>query len=940
MSLLLMTRTYRSLTVLALLAAPAAAAQSPTLRGVVRAQSGAPLGGALVQVAAATSVTTDPQGRFALPVPAGRRLTLVASHTGFVPETLMVAALEPGHDRSIAITLAPLARLTVTEVVATRPRPLVNASDAATGGSVELEELRHLPTDARDPVSLAYTIPGIAQARGFFGDAPRLSINGTNSLYTQYTIDGLDNNEGFLGGPRVEFPLAALGRLEVLANMYSAEYGRSPSGVINYEMRSGGERWQGEGFAYQRPGIPFDARIPLVPAGESPGDFRQAQEGFRRTQVGGGLGGPLRQGRTYAFGAVEYSNENQDRISSTARATFLGRELRETYKGALRLDHGWNPDQTTTLRVAFSHAARAGEGSGIVAPEADITTIRAGAIAGLTHQSAWRDGRASNTVSAQLGTYRWDFPPTRSTFNTPQVTILDRDSLPVGIVGSSNFIFDESERQLQLRDVVEVAAGARHAVRAGVDLLASSFALTGSSTNPAGAYEVVNEGNIPSVNGRYRLADIPGNVFVRSYTIDAAQKQVDLTQRLFGVFVEDRWRPTAALTVRAGLRWDYDDLTGRGASTPDLNNLQPRLSANWVLGRRTVLRGGVGRFAGKLPYAVYSDAVQFGPDGNQTVTFRGAAAPAFLRGPRAVDLDRATLPPREVREMFALGIDQPMATQFTLGMQRELSDRLGLGVDLVYVDTRDLPWSWDLNAQSRRIGPADTVGLPTAVGDASRPVRPVAGGFRRLTTTASGGRSTSAGLTTVLRYQAAGAILLDANWTWSHAITNTEDINFNATQGNDFAAERASANNDRRHKVSGRATWTPRRALVVSTIVDYQTGTPVNRVAYFRDLTGAGGTFGDGFIGNYQRFSGVPRNGERLPAAFLTHASVAWTLPLDGQEVQLRAEGFNLFNRLNVSGFATGLVGSGNQVGRPGDPITFTTAGAPRQVQFSLTWRR
>ena len=127
----------------------------------------------------------------------------------------------------------------------------------------------------------------------------------------------------------------------------------------------------------------------------------------------------------------------------------------------------------------------------------------------------------------------------------------------------------------------------------------------------------------------------------------------------------------------------------------------------------------------------------------------------------------------------------------------------------------------------------------------------------------------------------------------------------------------------------------------MSGIVDYQTGMPLNRVAFFRDLTGSGGTYGDGFIGNYQRFFGVPRNGERLPSALLANASVAYDLRVGGSTVTVRAEAFNVFNRLNYSGFPTGLGGGGSatQVGRPGDPITYTTAAPPRQVQFSVAWR-
>lgn len=941
-----MNRLMAGLWVAGMALAPHAAAAQDTLQvqGVVRAMSGRPIERVTVRAAAGAAAlgVSDETGRFSVRVPGRAPFGLRFARDGFQPETVTVRASAPGTVITLAVTLSPLAQLAVQQVVAQRERPLLHVEDAATGGSVERAEAVALPTDARDPMALAFTIPGVAQARAFFGDAPKLSLNGGNALYVNYTLDGLENTEGFLGGPRVEFPLAALHRLTVQAEGSPVAFGRSPSGSVNAESRAGGARWQVEAFAYNRPGIPFDARPKLVPVGQNPRDFRRAQEGFRRTQLGIASGGPVFSGATFGFGALEYTNENEDRISSTARATFVGRELRETYKAFARIDHGWNDRQTTTLRFAMSHQARAGAGSGIVAPEADITTIRSGTVTALTHRSASPDGRTSNTVSAQLGTYTWNFPPTRSNFRTPQVTILDRDSLPIGVVGSSNFVFDESELQVQLRDVIERQLNPRHTLTAGVDVVTSAFRLTGASTNPVGSYEVVNTGNIPSVNGRYRLQDIPADVFVRSYTIDAAQKQVDLSQALVAAFVEDRWRPTPTLTVLTGLRWDYDDLTRRGASKADLSNLQPRASFTWWPSANVVWRGGLGIHSGRLPYAVYSDAVQFGPNGNQTVTFRGAQAPRFLQGPQAVDLNRGALPPHEIRQMFALGITSPRSVQATLGVQRQLTTRLVVSLDGVWVDSRHLPRSWDLNASTRSIAPGDTLGLPVSVGDASRPVLPTAGGYRRLTTTESGGSASYAAMYASLRYRAAPSLTIDGSWVWSHAITNTEDINFNASVGNNFALDRADANNDRRHKVTGRAVWTGRQGWQVSAILDWQTGTPINRVAFFRDLTGSGGAYGDGFIGNYQRFAGVPRNGERLPSALQSSVSVARELRVGAQRWTARADLFNAFNRLNASGFATGVGGGGSatQVGRPGDAIAYVTAGPPRQVQLSLAWAR
>jgi hypothetical protein len=949
-------------TLLALVLCPAmlAAQDTATLAGSVRAQSGAPVGGARVTFdPGALAAETDAQGRFRLMVPTAAAGTVTFAAVGFSPEALSVSMLPAGAVREIAVTLAPLYILNALTVVAQPGRPLLNTDDATTGGAVEREELEALPTDQRDPLSLLFNIPGIAQSTGFFGDAPPLSINGSNSLYTHYTLDGLDNNEGFLGGPRVEFPLGGLAREEALVNTYSTEHGRSSNGVINLISRAGSNQTHGEIFGYWRPGRPFDARNKIPEGGDADVIERQ-QDGFRRFQLGGGISGPIARDRTFAALAAEYTNENEDRIGSTALTAFVGTELREKVKLFGRVDHGWSPSQTTTLRAAFSHVNRAGNGSGLVTPEADITTRRIGSLTALTHRSAISGGRASNAASVQLGTFRWYFPPTESDFTRPQVTVVSPDGVTTeAVVGSSNFIFDEKEIQLQFRDVFETRLGDRHTLRVGTDLISAWFELAGAQTNPNGAYVVYNDGNITRSGEFLSIDDIPSDVRVRSYTIDANPQQVDLTQTLVGAFIEDRWRISPSLVVRAGLRWDYDDITSRGESDPDLNNLQPRVSFNWLRTPRSVVRGGVGLYTGKFPYAIYSDAVQFGPNGNATVTFDEGTAfppPAYGQGPTAADLAalQGQLPPREERRAFALGLEQPRSWQATLGWQQQFDDAWAISIDAVWADTRNLPRSLDLNAISRPLTAADSVDQTTAFGDPFRPDAPATGSYRRLTTTDAGGRARYYGLYTTVRRRLSESWSVDANWIWSRAQNDTEDINFNAYQANCFSEdmvdavtgalcnshEWADAINDRRHKVTLRSVYTWAGQVRLSVIGDFQTGQPVNRVAFFRDLDGSGGIFGNGFVGNSDRFLGVNRNSERLPSFFNLSAGVAYLLDTRFGGLEFRADVFNAFNGTEWGNFANGIPGGGSrtQVGRMGDLVVLRSPGPPRQVQFSARY--
>ncbi|MEP6591402.1 MAG: hypothetical protein ABJC19_09490, partial [Gemmatimonadota bacterium] len=160
--------------------------------------------------------------------------------------------------------------------------------------------------------------------------------------------------------------------------------------------------------------------------------------------------------------------------------------------------------------------------------------------------------------------------------------------------------------------------------------------------------------------------------------------------------------------------------------------------------------------------------------------------------------------------------------------------------------------------------------------------------------------------------------------------------------------EYAAANNDRRHKVTLRSVYTLGSTARFGVIADYQSGLPLNRLAGTSsldgnaqfDLLGIGPVRGNAFIGDGNRFVGVARNGERLPGFFNVSMSAIWFLAVAGDLVELRVDGFNLLNRTEYSGFASGIGGGGSrtQYGRPGDPVRLFSPGPPRQFQFSARW--
>src|SRR5262249_18409905 len=146
--------------------------------------------------------------------------------------------------------------------------------------------------------------------------------------------------------------------------------------------------------------------------------------------------------------------------------------------------------------------------------------------------------------------------------------------------------------------------------------------------------------------------------------------------------------------------------------------------------------------------------------------------------------------------------------------------------------------------------------------------------------------------------------------------------------------------NDRTHVISGFLQLFPRQDLGVTLAALIQSGQPVNRIPDARiygttDLNGDGRSFGDAYDGNSDRYPGQSRNSDRLPWSYVFDLGLQYRPPVFGDHLQLRADVFNLFNRVNLSGYSNNATQSNQiQVGPPSAGIVKKNAGPPRQFQF------
>jgi hypothetical protein len=247
-------------------------------------------------------VTTDTDGEYSAPsLPTGK-YSVSAEISGFKTVTMSNVDLGVDHRGPKDVTHEVG---TVSEAVTIEARsPLVQTSSSELGTTVNEEQIKTLPLNGRNFVSLTRTIPGVV--RGIPGAnidgagslawraSASFSANGLRPRDNSYILDGVDNNETWLQTVVIFPSVDALEEFKLQTSTYSAEFGRSLGGVVNLQIKSGTNNVHGSAFEFLR-NDRFDANNFFNNrAGRPKPDFKQHQ-------FGGTLGGPVFKDRTFFF---------------------------------------------------------------------------------------------------------------------------------------------------------------------------------------------------------------------------------------------------------------------------------------------------------------------------------------------------------------------------------------------------------------------------------------------------------------------------------------------------------------------------------------------------------------------------------------------------------------------------------------------------------------
>ena len=226
------------------MAAAQSRATTGDLAGAVFDQSGAVLPGAAVTATdRATNLTRTTvsrvDGRFLIPSLPPGTYHVETSADSFAAQT-----------SDVTVTLGSVIELNFTlrvagieaTVAVVGSAPVVDMQRTAVSTIVSQPFIEGLPINGRNFISFSVITPAVADDRTPQQGASAtsgLTFAGQRGRANNITVDGVDNNDPVTGGVRAAFSQEAVQEFQVLANSFSAEFGKASGRVVNIVTKSG-----------------------------------------------------------------------------------------------------------------------------------------------------------------------------------------------------------------------------------------------------------------------------------------------------------------------------------------------------------------------------------------------------------------------------------------------------------------------------------------------------------------------------------------------------------------------------------------------------------------------------------------------------------------------------------------------------------------------------
>lgn len=562
--------------------------------------------GATVTVSSAQGAkvyTTDSQGRFVAPYLTPGRYTVRAELEGFRPVEQQDIDLRLGQRLDLTLVLAVGGLKEQVVVVASSP--VIDTASTTAGARLESNVLSRLPVGRRFTDAL-YIAPGVSSGGGT-GSA-NASIAGGSGLENNYVIDGVNTSEagyGAAGSYSVTFktlgngiPFDFVQEVQIKTAGFEAESGQSTGGIVNVITKSGTNNFRGSLFAYMRPEAFEAAWTELTSANGTVNTT-----GTQGVEAGFAVGGPIIVNRLFFFGAY---NPTMERTKLIAPPGFPLRSLGEVNQDRRANAYSAKVSYHMSTKHRFDVSFFGDPSHGPNGPQR-ASSLKGSTTAGFSEIGSY--GANNQTVRYDgMMSSRWfieaSFARAASTLKElPSVDewlYTDTTVIPNKVTGGiGKYESDDSGARLQYQVKSTHILGA-HQVRYGglyEDITyTSAFGVTGPTFK-------VPDGRTTATGAVYSA--IPDPVFGKIYRVSSGYTNnlLPTTQKYYSAFAQDTWKAMDRVTVRAGVRWDQQNLQGVGAGYTFPGGWAPRLGVTYdPTGKgRSKIYGNYGRFYNQYP---------------------------------------------------------------------------------------------------------------------------------------------------------------------------------------------------------------------------------------------------------------------------------------------------------------------------------------------------
>ena len=760
-------------------------------------------------------------------IPPGR-YEVTAELQGFATYIAKDIVVQVGTSSTVDFTMK-VAAVAETVTVNTES-PLVQTTRSDVGQVITSALVENMPLNGRKFQDLSLLVPGTRPSNYYDPtktEVGGVSYGGMQGRSVNITVDGGDNNDGVVRGLLQQFSADAIQEYKVTTSRYSAEFGRSTGGVVNVITKSGTNDIHGTGFLFARDDV-LNAETFFEKEADT------GKQPFQQQQFGGTLGGPIKKDVAHFFGSYEY-NRRQDYKTVFTNGVLPSEEGPQLapfrdHLIAAKADFRLNAANSMIVRYAREDNKRENDfigGNTLRSGGALNTNVIDSVIAKNTTVFGsnmlnealvlfqYFDNNITANDNANPGISAPDFTFGASV-NTPQQTI---------------------QRRWQFKDDFTFRKqgwGGDHDLKVGGEIVQSHY---------GGFF-------IPTLYGFFNFSErLPGNTIeaylnavADTFTGSAGTNEADDNWTSVGIYFQDDFRPTNRLTLNLGLRYELQ--TGpysNNFQTPvlatlgalgypntrkdDTNNFGPRLGFAYdVRGDgRTVVRGGYGIYYDEIfqnitLYERWTDVrtplnfLSFSPS-PWTPGFyaanREAIRNSFIDPTFAGQLLRLTAP----------DLVQPWAHHFNVGGSHQINRAMAVDFDYVHSVGKDEIHRWRINTAQNvntRLSPAGIF----------------APEFGNINVQGNRGHSKFDGVYLTGKVRVGRTQVL-TSYAWTKAKNLANDfgtVPADITNG-DWELDWGPTPNDVRHRFTFGGTTAIWRNLLISSIIQANTGKPFSALA-------------------------------------------------------------------------------------------------------------